>query len=210
MLSAMPPSEYYVAHFREHFASFWRSLAVQGSVSRARRNAYGPRPNQQTIEYFSVVDLLRDPQRDFPDHLQGISAEFHLDFMAATCYTILIDQVMYPHFKAAYPAFRAMTMYPKMDRTVGPARTFMMANPFEVFAEDILRSRSIELTTAVAKFTDWSTFIAKDLSLFLNQNSQLSVSWPDLCNSMLNVPSCSWGAFGAQLHDALLLQRSAA
>jgi hypothetical protein len=206
----MAPSQYYSARFREHFANFWRSLAEQGSVSRARRSATGQRENQHTIEYFSVVDLLQNPRKGFPDHLQAIPTEFHIDFMAATCYTILIDQVMYTHFKQAYPAFRQLTMYPKMDRSVGPARTFMMANPFEVFADDILRSRSIEQASAVAIFKTWAAFIAADLSAFFEQHPKLEVTWPSVRTAMLSDPSCTWGPFGACFQDALLLQQSAA
>ena len=206
----MAPSDYYSAHFREHFAIFWQSLAEQGSVSRARRSAAGPRPNQHTIEYFSVVDLFRSPETGFPDHLQTIPAKAQLNFLAATCYTVLIDQVMYTHFKGAYPQFRRLTMYPKMDRTVGPARTFMMANPFEVFEEDILRSRSISVESAVETFRLWSAFIAADLSVFFEQHSDLNVTWPAVHTSMLTDPSCTWGLFGDCLRDALLSQRSAA
>lgn len=205
----MAPSEYYSTHFRGHFSLFWRSLAEHGSVSRARRTGTGPREDQHTIEHFSVVDFLRSPRRGFPDHLQAIPLDYHLNFMSATCYRILIDQVMYTYFKDCYPAFRSLTMYPKMDRTVGPARTFMMANPFEIFAEDILRSRSIEPTSAVETFKDWCGFIVQDLPAFLERHSQLQVTWSKARAFMLEDPSCTWGAFGSHLRDALLLQQSA-
>ena len=93
-------------------------------------------------------------------------------------------------------------MYPKMDRTVGPARTFMMANPFEVFAEDILRSRSIELAVALSAFRDWSVFIASDLASFFKAHPELNVEWSGLSEALLGDPSCTWGPFGQCLEHA--------
>ena len=125
----MSPTTYYYGPFREHFAAFWKSLDTQGSVSRVRNRVTLSRFAEQAGEHFSVVDLVAQPDRGLQDHLKDVPVPEQLDFLCAVLYTVLIDQVMYTHRRADYLAFRAQTLYPKMDRTVGYSRTLMMANP---------------------------------------------------------------------------------
>ena len=47
-------------------------------------------------------------------HLDFLSEAKRLDFAHALYWTILVDMVMYTHFKTSYDSFRKLTTYPKL------------------------------------------------------------------------------------------------
>ena len=199
----MSPSTYYYGPFREHFAAFWKSLNTQGSVSRVRNRVTLSRFAEQAGEHFSVVDLVAQPSRGLQDHLNDVPVPEQLDFLCAVFYTVLIDQVMYTHRRVDYPAFRALTQYPKMDRTVGYSRTLMMANPYELFEEDVLRSRSFTQGEIDERFSSWAKFIVEDLRCFFASQAIGSSTWDEVREAMLHDPSCTWGSLGIKLANTL-------
>lgn len=205
----MTPSEYYYGHFREDMASFWHSLNELGSVSRVRQRLTPSRFAHQAAEHFSVVDLVARPNRALPDHLASVPQERRIDFLCALLYTILIDQVIYSHHHADYPAFRALTMYPKMDRTVGLSRTLMMANPFELFEDDVLSSRGLNREDVVVRFAVWASFISSDLRAFFSGHPIGAINWPTVRGAILADPSATWGRAGQILTAALNTDESA-
>lgn len=204
----MTPSQYYYHHFRKDLASFWQSLDNCGSVSRVRQRLPSHIASQAAA-HFSVVDLVARPNRGLPDHLANVPREHHVDFLCALLYTILIDQVMYSHHAADYPAFQALTGYPKMDRTVGFSRTLMMANPFELIEEDVLSSRDLDRTVVATRFDTWVSFIASDLKGFVTQHWIGNTEWQAVRQSMLADPSVTWRGPGRALAAALTDEESA-
>lgn len=199
----MDPSSYYYGPFREHFASFWRSLETLGSVSRVRQHLTPLRVSEQANQHFSVADLVARPSRGLPDHLSQVPVSDQIDFLCALVYTILIDQVMYSHRPNDYAKFRSLTSYPKMDRTIGFARTMTMANPYELLDDEIIESRGIKKSDAICQFAAWSVFIAHDLRRFLTENSVGSTTWPQVRQAMLSDQSVIRGSAGADLARAL-------
>jgi hypothetical protein len=205
----MEPSAYYYGPFRDHLASFWRSLNERGSVSRVRLRLTPTRFAAQSATHFSVVDLVARPDHGLPDHLVSVPSEMHLDFLCALLYTILIDQVMYSHRHGDYPEFQAMTLYPKMDRTVGYSRTLMMANPYEVFENNILTNRGLRPEEVTERFSVWAEFIASDLCAFFTQHQVGTTTWTDVKAAMLQDPGATWGIAGAILANALASDHNA-
>lgn len=199
----MRPSQYYYGQFRKHFAAFWRSLDAHGSVSRVRQCAHPTRFSEQGAEHFSVVDLVVRPGQGFKDHLAEVPHSDQSDFLCALFYTVLIDQVMYAHRQSDYSVFRALTRYPKMDRTVGYARTLTMANPYELFEDDVVFSRGIQRDDLFARFPVWAEFIVEDLSSFFEQHNVGTSDWPQIREAILCDPSCTWGPLGMLLTQAL-------
>ena len=199
----MNPSEYYQGPFREDFAAFWQSLERRGSVSRVRQRLTPSRFAEQSGTHFSVVDLVASPQRSMPDHLQEVPVQRHIDFLCALLYTIMIDQVMYAHRRGDYPKFRALTLYPKMDRTVGFSRTLMMANPFELLEDDVLQSRNLSRKDVTERFEHWARFIVGDLRAFFERHRVGATTWKDVEAAMLADPSVTWGAYGEFLSQSL-------
>jgi hypothetical protein len=199
----MSPSEYYYEHFREDMASFWRSLDEHGSVSRVRQRLTPSRFAHQAAEHFSVVDLVARPNHALPDHLASVPHERRIDFLCALLYTILIDQVIYSHHHADYSAFRALTMYPKMDRTVGFSRTLMMANSFELLEDDVLFSRGLNRELVEKRFAVWASFISFDLYAFFSSHKIGAINWPAVRRSILADPSVTWGRSGQALAATL-------
>ena len=183
----MSPSNYYYGSFSEHFAGFWKSLDTQGSVSRVRNRVTPSRFAEQADEHFSVVDLVAQPGRGFQDHLKDVPVPEQLDFLCAVFYTVLIDQVMYTHKRADYPAFRALTRYPKMDRTVGYARTLMMANPYEIFEEDVIQSQGFSRTELCEHFSSWAKFIVEDLRRFFATQAIDTCTWGGVREAILRL-----------------------
>ena len=102
-----------------------------------------------------------------------------------------------------------MTQYPKMDRTVGYSRTLMMANPYEIFENDILTSRGLRHEEVTERFSVWAEFIASDLCAFFTQHQVGTTTWPDVKAAMLQDPSATWGIAGATLANALASDHNA-
>ncbi len=198
----MTPAEYYSGPFREHFGAFWRSLDELGSVSRVRAQLTPSRFAGQHAQHFSVVDLVARPGRRLPDHLSTVPQHAQADFLCALLYTVLVDQVMYSHRRVDYAEFESITRYPKMDRTVGYARTLMMANPYELLESEVLASRGLNPKDVEMRFEEWAAFIARDLLAFFNQRRIGSTTWELVRGAMLADPSVTWGRAGAALATA--------
>jgi hypothetical protein len=196
-----------------------KNIQVRHSgVSRnpERQNFWGHRlgsPISSTLNaeggYFSVGDLFVRPDRDLPDHLADIPKEDQIDFLCALFYTVLIDQVMYAHRRTDYVTFRALTQYPKMDRTIGWARTMMMANPYEIFGSEVLDPRGIETQNIRERFELWTHFIVADLHKFFGERTIGTTTWATIRDVMLSDGDCTWGVYGSILHRSLLEDRSA-
>ncbi|MBU4004607.1 MAG: hypothetical protein KKD41_08115 [Gammaproteobacteria bacterium] len=154
--------------------------------------------------YFSVGDLISAPGEGLPDHLTHVPREQQSDFLCALCYVILIDQVMYSHFRPDYAAFQAMTRYPKMDRSIGWARTMMMANPYEAFGPNVLASRSINHVTTLERFELWASFVVRDLAEFFSTNQLGAATWGNVREAMLHDFDCIAGEFGGVIGYQLL------
>jgi hypothetical protein len=154
--------------------------------------------------YFSVGDLIARPGEGFLDHLPHVPREQQLDYLCALCYVVLTDQVMYSHFRPEYVAFQATTRYPKMDRSIGWARTMMMANPYEVFTSEVLTSRSIDHVAAFERFELWASFIVRDLAEFFSANQLGAATWGNVRQAMLHDFGCIAGLFGEMLRCPLL------
>lgn len=200
----MTPSEYYYGPFRDHFCQFWDSLESNGSVSRVRAKYNPSRFAKQSDLHFSTFDLVANPANGFRDHFAGIPTSNHIDFLCALFYLILIDQVMYSHRKSDYAAFKTLTQYPKADRTVGFARTLMMANPYELFANEILQSHGIERTDINRQFAVWASFIVQDLKSFFATNTIGDSTWDVVKAAMLSDACCfADGQLGAYLKREL-------
>lgn len=200
----MTPSEYYYGPFRGHFDQFWRSLDSNGSVSRVRSKYNPSRFAQQSDLHFSIFDLVANPTDGFRDHLADIPTSSHIDFLCALFSLILIDQVMYSHRKSDYAAFQALTLYPKADRTIGFARTLLMANPYELFSTEILQSRGIEPRDINKQFAVWASFMVQDLNSFFITHTVGDSTWDVVKAAMLSDPSCfAGGQLGAYLRREL-------
>jgi hypothetical protein len=200
----MTPNDYFYGPFRDHFHLFWHSLDVGGSVSRVRQRFSYSRFESQSSLHFSVIDLVADPTDGFVDHLSDIPEPDRLDFLCALFYLILIDQAMYTHRSVDYDEFQARTLYPKMDRTVGLARMLLMANPYELFQDEILNSRDIERGMLTMRFAKWAPFIVKDLKAFFTKHPIGSTTWTMIRDAMLKDRDCTLlGAEGAMLKHAL-------
>lgn len=210
----MTPAEYYYGRFPNDFRSFWLSLEKKGSCSRARahqRQTFWGEHLKSTLQdvfparegRFSVADLFVAPQSGLPDHLIDINAADYIDFIFSIFYTVLIDQVVYSHCQVDYPVFRDLTAYPKMDRTVGWARTLMMANPYEVFCSEVLEPRGIRSEEVFARFRDWAPFIVSDLRNVFSEHFIGSSNWAHIRQAMLSDPDCSLSPYGVALRSAL-------
>lgn len=207
------PSQYYYGKFRNQFGLFFRSLERNGSCSRARAHQRqefwghrlgSPITNALNADgsYFSVGDLFAS--QHFPDHLADVPKEDRVDFLCALFYTVLIDQVIYTHHNSDYTTFRKLTLYPKMDSTIGWARPMMMANPYEVFGKEVLEPRGLEPEDILVRLEPWAQFIISDLRNFFDEHEIGTTNWPILREAILSDRDCIWGAYGSVLRRRLL------
>jgi len=154
--------------------------------------------------YFSVGDLIAAPSEGFPDHLRHVPHEMQVNFLCALSFVVLTDQVIYTYFKSEYAVFEVLTQYPKMDRSVGWARTMTMANPYEALAPDVLASRLISPAEALEIFAQWAPFIVSELALFFSNHQIGVVTWNNVRQVMLHDSDCIYGKLGDSLRQKLL------
>jgi hypothetical protein len=200
----MTPKEYYNNQFRSDFSTFWNSLNRKGSLSRRRGSLLREGFNTlapQSDENFSAWDFCIERRID---HLKDISQKNY--FMFSVAYTILIDQVMYTHFKDAYPKFRELTMYPKMDSSAGWAGYISMANPFSIFNGDFIRTRNIDISLVEKEFEDYSIFILENLEDFFDKYGEQigNVNWNEVKKAMINDKDINYNPMGKILYQKLV------
>jgi len=210
----MEPERYFYDFWPIHLNGLNDSLSRQGSCSRMRAHQaqrFWGAPVVSVLGktmsadiYLSVGDLIAAPEKEFPDHLMHVSRELQLDFLCALCYVVLTDQVVYSHFRSAYQEFQAMTRYPKMDESIGWARTMMMANPYEVFGVDVLASRSIDRLMALKLFDQWAAFLVGDLEKFFSTQQLGVATWGNVRQAMLKDVGCIAGMFDNSVRHHLL------
>lgn len=167
----MTPKDYYYNNFREQFTEF------------VRKSGAHKHPGEGT--YIPIQDLSTDK-------LSHISAEERMLFFCALACTILIDQVMYAHFKEDYPKFQQMTLYPKIEYGI----TNINANPW-----DIAR-RGSGLTT----FERFAEFFVDDLRRFFTEHKFEKTDWESVKIAMLNdhdVVRDSYGEIFKKVLDAI-------
>jgi len=164
----MNPKDYYYNRFREQFNEW---------INTTKAHEH---PNEGI--YIPVQDLRQE-------NLAHIPREDYMLFHCALAGTILIDQVMYTHFKEDYPRFQTMTQYPKIEYGISN----MNARPW-----DITHS-GIGLTT-LEKFFD---FFVQDLKEFFQQNKFQHSTWEAVKSAMLNDSDVIGGSRGEILKNIL-------
>ncbi|MBU2578949.1 hypothetical protein KKA09_02430 [Patescibacteria group bacterium] len=108
--------------------------------------------------YISIQDLNRD-------NLSHIPQEYYMLFHCALACTVLIDQVMYTHFKEDYSEFQKITLYPKIEYGI----TNINVNPWAI------THSGIGLTT-LERFIE---FFVADLKEFFTQNQFERATWQE-------------------------------
>ncbi len=143
--------EYYYNQFRDQFTEF---------VKKSKAHEH---PSDGT--YISIQDLNRE-------NLSHIPQEDYMLFHCALACTILIDQVMYTHFKDDYQTFQQMTLYPKIEYGI----TNINVNPWAITHSEI------GLTT-LERFIE---FFVDDLKDFFTKNKFEQATWQAVKLAMLN------------------------
>jgi len=146
----MNPKEYYYNRFRDQFTEFVRK-------SKAHEH-----PGEGI--YISIQDLNKET-------LSHVPQDDYMLFHCALACTVLIDQVMYAHFKDEYPKFQQMTRYPKMEAGI----TGINVNPW------LITHSGIGLTT-LERFIE---FFVADLKDFFTQNKFEQATWEAVKSAML-------------------------
>lgn len=164
----MSPKDYYYTKFRQHFVDF---------IQKSKAHEH---PNEGT--YISIQELK-------PENLSHIPQAEQMFFIYSLAFTVLIDQVIYTHFKNDYPEFKKMTLYPKIEYGI----TNINANPWDI------AQRGGGLTT----FEKFADFFVQDLKEFFEKNHFETGTWGAVKQAMLNDPDTSRGSFGKIFIDIL-------
>lgn len=164
----MDPKGYYYNHFRSQFEGWVRSTEAHEHRGEG--------------VYISLQDLRLE-------NLLHIPKEDYTLFHCALACTVLIDQVMYTHFKEDYPQFQQMTRYPKVEYGI----TNINVNPWAI------THSGIGLTT-LERFIEF--FIA-DLKGFFTQNKFAQATWGAVKSAMLSDKDVISGSRGEILKKIL-------
>jgi len=146
----MNPKEYYYNRFYQQFESWIKKTATH------------EHPNE------GVFVFVRDLKTE---NLQHIPKEDYMFFHCALAGTILIDQVMYTHFKEDYLAFQQMTLYPKIELGL----TGINVRPWAI------THSGVGLTT----LENFFEFFVSDLKEFFTKNKFKNVTWDAVKLAML-------------------------
>lgn len=184
----MTPKEYYENHYRQDFERFWEAV-----------------PNRKDYvtgePLFKFAGLVKgsnpDPLHDQVDALKDIPREHLVFFLSALGCTVLIDQVMYTHFKDDYSVFLRITRYPKMQ--VG----WMNANPWMVFHQNVRLPRNLNKGEVMAGFSEFTKFFIGDLKEFFSKNQFKTATWEKVQSAMLGDPDVTGGEYGEVFRKSL-------
>ena len=157
----MTPKEYYYNHFRKHFTEF-----VKGSNAHQHDDG----------TYISGQELWKEELLSF------IPKEEKNLFLYSLACTVLIDQVMYTHFKSDYHTFQSMTLYPKFEYGI----TGVNINPWWL-------ANQSKTSTG---FSDFVNFFIADLKVFFLENKFAEANWEAVKLAMLNDPDVSSVTYG--------------
>jgi hypothetical protein len=162
LFTNMEAKEYYYSHFRGEFAEFLTKTKMTHT-----------HPGEGT--YIPIQDLRQE-------NLVHIPRENYMFFHCALAGTILIDQIMYTHFKPDYPSFQAITLYPKIEYGISNIN----ARPWDITHGGIG-------LIALEKFFD---FFVQDLKEFFSKHKFQTATWEAVKSAMLKDPDVIGGARG--------------
>jgi hypothetical protein len=111
-------ADYYNHQFRDDIQQFMLSIPRESRCHDTDTHEF-------TIQY---ATLTKDTE-----HLDVIAAQYRAIFVVALFFTVLVDEVAYTHYRAHYPQFRTLTMYPKFIGNC-PGSCHYHFHPRDVFA----------------------------------------------------------------------------
>lgn len=164
----MNPKEYYYGNFREQFAEFY----VKAKMAHVH-------PGEGI--YIPIQDLNKE-------NLSHISQKEYALFNCSLTCTILIDQVMYTHFKKDYRKFQTMTLYPKIEYGISNTNI----RPW-----DIIRYINEET------LKEFLEFFVTDLRDFFQQNAFQDATWEAVKSAMLKDTDVGNGPHGELMRRSL-------
>jgi|GEM_PF-1481999 len=127
--------------------------------------------------------------------LQHVAEDHFVLFFSFLSLTILLDELMYTHFRDKYPSFRATTMYPKVEYGI----TWCHVHPWR-----ILRTPSgREAEHIFHIFKRCSEIFLEDCRKFFRQESMQGVAWKQVEQTMRDDPDVGKGMYGQVFMDAL-------
>lgn len=157
----MNPKDYYYNRFRGQFNKW---------ISQSGAHEH---PGEGT--YISVKDLR-------PEKLSHIPEEERTLFHCALACTVLIDQVMYTHFKTDYSRFQQLTRYPKIEYGISGVNV----KPWHILHQGI----------GLIGFERFVIFFISDLKDFFKKQKFEKASWEEIRTAMLNDPDVIFGSYG--------------
>ncbi len=124
------------------------------------------------------------------DVLQYIPPEEQSLFRCALACTVLCDQLMYTHFKRDYPAFQAVTLYPKMEYGI---------SNINVKPWDIVDGVNLQM------FREFVDFFVADMKSFFESSTYVEAVWQNVRNAMLADTDVAQGTYGNRFVKELQL-----
>lgn len=192
----MEVEKYYKERFQEHIA---------GLVKNSNAHTHGADGT------FISVHCLQ------PDFMRWIPEEEKVLFFYCLAFEILLDQIMYCHFRSEYQKFRGITKYLKLEfglssRCPNPwliAHVGAGAVRFDIFERPFMKdTRSFIAffdTEQERLFLEVSRFFIKQFKAVISDCFVEGVNWKSVRSAMLNDEDISEGKYG-RLFIQLLIQ----
>lgn len=155
--------KYFIKRFPKQYKKFWKTV---------------PRG-----EAFRFAGLIKTNEYDYLSHIP--EEDIYL-FMCSLSCVILVDQVMYTHFREGHEKYKKEKHAPRM--TVG----WMDASPWLVFHDNVIQSRALSRKELVSVFNDFSRFFIEYAPSYIRHVNEFQ-----LCSAMLKDKDVTGGLYGS-------------
>ncbi|MDP2704439.1 MAG: hypothetical protein Q8P01_04460 [bacterium] len=171
----MNPKDYYYNQFASDLKELMEKVNVIGNhaydfVEPFSGGRYG----------FMIVELFKSSKQDPLEHISKANLGY---FLSALAGTILMDQVMFTHFKEDYEKFRTITLYPKITWSPGWCAN---VKPWQLFEHRIALTRGLQNPEKINHFLEFMKFFVEDLREFFGKNQFQKAGWESAKSAMLN------------------------
>lgn len=198
------PEGYYPRRFMNDFDTFWQALEAYGSASPGR---------VEGRFVFAAEDFaVREDGRDL---LGEIHKARRIPFMYGMMLSVLLDQLLYTHFRTQYSAWNVslfqqghrlgLLSHPKMapgDDGGESHPMHGMERPWDIFRAENLKSRDWKLSDIVTGFRPYADRMVGEWNRLVNRGSLPGLEWPAIVQALSRDPHISTSPFGRAIIEA--------
>lgn len=189
------PLGYFPRRFLNDFETFWRALERHGSASPGR---------VQGEDSFSAEDFaVRENGTDLMDDIHKAR---RMPFMYGMMFSILMDQLLYTHFRAQYGGWNVSMFFqgprfglgahPKMHFEEKDAPYHVMERPWLIFSPENLKTRDWKPSDVVTGFRPYADAMVGLWGRAVDRGALPGLDWGMVVHALSQDPHVVLSAMG--------------